>query len=475
MTNIPSKQAISSKIGYFLCIYSAVGIVALIITLSSLVIIAEDVLEIFRAYNDALVGNDVRRFENGFNAFPTFFLAFLVVCLLLYFYIGSLLVIYYRLKLHRLLARGEFSFVQAGSKLVLKFKEKIRSGPFLVLAELNLVNFSAGGRRLAYLYQPKAYYSEGEVVFDLSELNTGRYEIKSILFTLKDPLGLFAGKEKYLEPNMTPLNIANYNSFYNEQLAKKIDFYLDSERSSLSLMPSEGYFGTREYRFGDELKKIHWKNTAKQGELMIKTPEEKPEDDRDLNIVINLYTPYLYLADQSKSIGQFLDQVFAGIKKIISQTENRVHLYLNGLEMRKIVDFHSYNQDKLVEIILARAVFQDYRPLKTFLKKIEVENLVIFSLSTDDLLLSPQFERETRIKYLYNSAKDHQLKLKAKLKNLYVYEKEPRFVSLKNFFDAERFNQIFSVLPKNLERLIIKNEARYVQNPTFTILNKTYD
>ena len=55
-------------------------------------------------------------------------------------------------------------------------------------------------------------------------------------------------------------------------------------------------FGVREYRAGDSLRRIHWRSTARRGELIVR--EYEPPGVRLLNVVVDPAPPAVELADQ---------------------------------------------------------------------------------------------------------------------------------------------------------------------------------
>jgi uncharacterized protein (DUF58 family) len=105
----------------------------------------------------------------------------------------------------------------------------------------------------------------------------GRYEIGPLTLRLTDPFGLceltrsFPGVDRLtVIPEVTPLppvRLAGERSGSGESRARSVAVHGEDDAA------------TREYRRGDDLRRVHWKSTARTGTLMVRR-EEQPWESR---------------------------------------------------------------------------------------------------------------------------------------------------------------------------------------------------
>lgn len=106
------------------------------------------------------------------------------------------------------------------------------------------------------------------VNYELEPGMRGKYRIGPLALTLADPFGCVAVAHEFsssqdlvVTPPITPLPQLRYTSArahtgeYNARVLSAV---------------GEVDIGTREYRHGDDLRKIHWRSTARTGELMVR-------------------------------------------------------------------------------------------------------------------------------------------------------------------------------------------------------------
>jgi uncharacterized protein (DUF58 family) len=105
----------------------------------------------------------------------------------------------------------------------------------------------------------------------------GRYEIGPLVVRLTDPFGLceltrsFPSVDKLtVTPTVVPLP--------SIRLAGEYTGTGDSRARSVAVH-GEDDAATREYRHGDDLRRVHWRSTARVGELMVRR-EEQPWETR---------------------------------------------------------------------------------------------------------------------------------------------------------------------------------------------------
>jgi uncharacterized protein (DUF58 family) len=109
--------------------------------------------------------------------------------------------------------------------------------------------------------------------YELRAAARGRYSIGPLAVRLADPFGLaqvtseLAGaSDVIVHPRVEPLTAPGLGGELASSAATKVR-YLFSQ--------GDEFYTTREYRDGDDLRKVHWRSSAKRGQLMIRQ-EERP-------------------------------------------------------------------------------------------------------------------------------------------------------------------------------------------------------
>lgn len=105
----------------------------------------------------------------------------------------------------------------------------------------------------------------------------GRYEVGPLVVRLTDPFGLCELTRAFpsvdhltVIPQVVPLPTLRLTGEYSgagESRARSVAVHGEDDAA------------TREYRYGDDLRRVHWRSTARTGELMVRR-EEQPWDTR---------------------------------------------------------------------------------------------------------------------------------------------------------------------------------------------------
>ena len=115
----------------------------------------------------------------------------------------------------------------------------------------------------------------GEYV--LEQLPRGRYEIEEADVVVEDPFGL----ERVTTPLHVPGALIVYPRLVDvEALFSEAGAHAQDGRRLLLRRPS-GFdlHSVREYEQGESLRKVHWRSTARRGQLMVKELEDAPRDE----------------------------------------------------------------------------------------------------------------------------------------------------------------------------------------------------
>ena len=180
----------------------------------------------------------------------------------------------YRLSCERTL---EPARVEAGSTSTVRLRlDNISRLPSGVLLMEDALPYSLGGRPRFVLDKIEPH-GVREVSYPVTSDVRGRFTVGPLSVRLTDPFGLceltrsFATTaELVVTPVVTPLPPVRLGG----------DWAGGGEAASRSVSSSgTDDASTREYRHGDDLRKVHWRSTARVGELMVRR-EEQPFQSR---------------------------------------------------------------------------------------------------------------------------------------------------------------------------------------------------
>jgi uncharacterized protein (DUF58 family) len=85
----------------------------------------------------------------------------------------------------------------------------------------------------------------------------------------------------------------------------------DGRMSILQRQASEDFFATREYRRGDDLRRVHWRQSVNTGALQVRVPEAVPFAPRRVRLVLDTFLPTSMDADDPQ-MGDLLDLLVEG-------------------------------------------------------------------------------------------------------------------------------------------------------------------
>jgi uncharacterized protein (DUF58 family) len=180
----------------------------------------------------------------------------------------------YRLVCSRTLQPHRIS-VGATARVVLRLTNMSRLPAGTLLLEDRLP-YALGSRPRLVLERLGGHQSSS-VAYTVRADVRGRYEVGPLVVRVTDPFGLceltraFPSIDKLtVIPQVTPLQAIRLTGEYSGSG--------DSRARSVAVH-GEDDVATREYRHGDDLRRVHWRSTAKAGELMVRR-EEQPWESR---------------------------------------------------------------------------------------------------------------------------------------------------------------------------------------------------
>ncbi|MGI5216004.1 DUF58 domain-containing protein [Plantactinospora sp. CA-290183] len=165
--------------------------------------------------------------------------------------------------------------VGASSRVVLRLQNMSRLPTGTLLLEDRLP-YALGSRPRVVLERLGAHQASS-VAYTVRADVRGRYEVGPLVVRLTDPFGLCELTRAF--PSVDPLTvIPQVTALPSVRLTGEYAGTGESRARSVAVH-GEDDAATREYRRGDDLRRVHWKSTARTGELMVRR-EEQPWESR---------------------------------------------------------------------------------------------------------------------------------------------------------------------------------------------------
>ena len=138
-------------------------------------------------------------------------------------------------------------------------------------------SFDAGKRVARFLVPPLAPGESADAAYRLPTVRRGVYQVGPLTLSVHDAFGVIetgltlAGEDRFVVypkvEDVLPLpGAASREARMGSMQASRVPVGLD-------------FFGLREYEVGDDLRRVHWRSTARTGELMLRQ-DEMPWESR---------------------------------------------------------------------------------------------------------------------------------------------------------------------------------------------------
>jgi uncharacterized protein (DUF58 family) len=155
----------------------------------------------------------------------------------------------------------------------------------------------------------------------LERLPRGRYEFEGAVAVIEDPFGLERVEQRLEAPGALLVypRLVELDRLFSEGGTRSHD----GRRLLLRRPSGFDLHSVRDYEHGDSLRKVHWRSTARRGQLMVKELEDSPRDE----VAVVLDT------DPEAVVGQSFDvQVRAAGSLLLSHVRRgrRAVLVING-------------------------------------------------------------------------------------------------------------------------------------------------
>ncbi len=129
--------------------------------------------------------------------------------------------------------------------------------------------------------------------YDITFRRRGRFAWLALRLTTGYPLGLFRRTVRF-QPAQETIVLPRLGNLHGGRLRRLLrhrpEPILSTKRLGLRHAAAQSeFYGLREYRTGDSLRWIHWRTSARVGELMVREFEEPPSDN--LTLILEPWLP----------------------------------------------------------------------------------------------------------------------------------------------------------------------------------------
>ena len=128
-------------------------------------------------------------------------------------------------------------------------------------------------------------------ILDLKPLGRGALGATGWSIGTSDPPGFFVGRRQCPDGEIA-LVLPRFRSLSDRHQVRELEAAAAAPRAG----SGNELFGIRQYRPGDSLRRIHWRSSARRGELVVR--EYEPPGVQTINIVVDPAPPTRAIADQ---------------------------------------------------------------------------------------------------------------------------------------------------------------------------------
>jgi uncharacterized protein (DUF58 family) len=212
--------------------------------------------------------------------------------------------------------------VGASARVILRLQNLSRLPTGTLLLEDKLPY--ALGSRPRLVLERLAAHQASSVAYTVRADVRGRYEVGPLVVRLTDPFGLCELTRSFASVDKLTV-IPQVIHLPTVRLAGEYMGTGDSRARSVAVH-GEDDAATREYRNGDDLRRVHWRSTARVGELMVRR-EEQPWESR-ATVVLD-----------TRAIGHRGEGPTASFEWAVSAAASiAVHLRHDGYKLRLVTD-----------------------------------------------------------------------------------------------------------------------------------------
>jgi len=152
----------------------------------------------------------------------------------------------------------------------------------------------------------------------------GYYPAATAVIESGGPLGLAVRKRSFV----LPVNLTVYPRYYPMEERPAAETTWSEWGQHVRSSSADEFYGSREYRFGDPLKHIHWRNTARLGQFMLKQFEES----RQGAVAVAFDTEHNPGAGRETTL-EYSIRIAASLARLAAESGRTVDLFTGGTRL----------------------------------------------------------------------------------------------------------------------------------------------
>ncbi|MCK4777538.1 MAG: DUF58 domain-containing protein, partial [Actinomycetia bacterium] len=262
---------------------------------------------------------------------------FLIVSILISLLIFSS--IYSHINLSGLIVKRVLPFeMYAGESIDISLEIKNQGfAKYLIRAKDNFLSFNTD---VLFSYLPKK--EKIKKTYRAMPLGRGVFDGGQLVLSTAAPFGIFEAKKK-LFLSSPAVVYPKYFDLTNFPLLESVSFPVETIHERRKGHGDE-YYGVREYRFGDSLRHIHWKSSARKNELIVKEFERGYraevnlllDTNKDFNLGTKPETSFEYMVEIAASISNYVLKTGHSIN--LFSLEKQMLMFLQRPDWRQILE-----------------------------------------------------------------------------------------------------------------------------------------
>jgi len=281
----------------------------------------------------------------------------------------------------------------------------------------------------------------------------GEFSIEKLTVLRKSFLKLFIFKEKVsIEVKYKVLPETLYWLFEALNILREVGIsHFETGTQKPSLIKGL-YYETREYVYGDPIRNIDWKATARHRKIMVKLFEE--EKSKSIMLLYNLKAPSPYVCNDLASA--FLSSILSSIRKNLSLTlidllESKSYFHMNAYQalafaIKKVLELGIIKPSEFYEYIepLTKEEFESL--IQAFMLNIIESKSKLISLGDSNILISTLlYDIPDLINLVENAMKNK--------KDINIVTASKPWIGIKDLEEAYRIYLTYRNVKQKLEKM----------------------
>lgn len=163
----------------------------------------------------------------------------------------------------------------------------------------------------------------------------GYYQTAGSVLQFSDPLGLIIRRRSF----QLPLNLTVYPAYYPMKGLPAADAYWSESGAVVKSRSADEFHGSRQYQYGDPLKHVHWRSTARVGHFMLKEFERT-----SYGSLMVIFAANDKVGTGKETTLEYSIKVAASLSKLCAESERTIDIiageqHLSGAGWRESMDF----------------------------------------------------------------------------------------------------------------------------------------